>query len=140
MEKVQLQITGFQWNEEREETGVETVWDAEYGERNGSHYVMYEEVTPDFPVPVKCRIKFKKDYLELVKQGPITTQMFFETGKKNEVYYGTPYGSLAMEIDTKSIEMEMRGHVICITIKYGLTTWDEPISDCRLDIKVTLPA
>ena len=132
MEKVTIKITGNHSDTQKETVGVEQIFEGEYGFRDGSHYVFYEEKSDQYPRPVKCRIKYKGDLLELVKGGPGGTGMCFEVGKRNEVLYRSPFGDLMLENETESIVMEEEEKQILFQIKYRLIAEDEPVSDCTL--------
>lgn len=109
---------------------------AEYFEKNGSHYLLYEEQPAGFDAVSKCRMKIRENYLELVRQGEVRTQMIFESGKTHPVDYRTPYGSLAMEIDTKKVNIKVEENALYVTVEYTLAAWGDGISDYKIDIEV----
>ena len=136
MEKVHIQIKGIQTDPEGQKTAVDQMLQGEYGVRNGSRYLFYEEFAEGTDIPVKCRMKYRESELELVKQGPVTTQMRFETGKQTDMVYRTPYGGLALSVATDSIIFEEEEKKIRIQIKYRLIAEDEPVSDCSLELLI----
>lgn len=132
----ELVISGLQLDEMEQDIGSRSAIKAEYYERNGSHYLLYEEQPEGFESVSKCRMKIKENCLELVRQGDIRTQMIFEGGKVHQMDYQTPFGSLTMEIDTKTVDVRMEQKALHVTVEYSLVTWGDNISDRRIEIEV----
>lgn len=118
------------------ETKPQTVVQAEYFEKNGSHYLLYEEQPAGFDAVSKCRLKIRENYLELVRQGEVRTQMIFEEGKTHPVDYHTPFGSLAMEIATKDVDVKVEENALYVSVEYSLGACGDDLSDCRVEIQV----
>ena len=75
---VMVTISGFHMNEEEGDT-IEMVHIGEYYERNGTHYILYEERLEGIAEPVKNRIKVREQRIELQKRGPVTVNMVFRS-------------------------------------------------------------
>ena len=101
---VMVTISGFHMNEEEGDT-IEMVHIGEYYERNGTHYILYEERLEGIAEPVKNRIKVREQRIELQKRGPVTVNMVFEKDKRQSSTYAIPYGSFLMETCTNSVEV-----------------------------------
>ena len=101
---VMVTISGFHMNEEEGDT-IEMVLIGEYYERNGTHYILYEERLEVIAEPVKNRIKVREQRIELQKRGPVTVNMVFEKDKRQSSTYAIPYGSFLMETCTTSVEV-----------------------------------
>ncbi len=122
--------------QDRKSRAADMEHDAEYFQRNGSHYLLYEEQPQGFDAVSKCRLKIHENYMELIRQGDVRTRMVFEPGKTHPVDYQTPFGSLAMEIYTKKVEVKVEENTLYVTVDYSLETWGDSISDCRIEITV----
>lgn len=112
-EKVRLLIRGTQYPvyetvEEAQTEPVVTVQEvwAACRERDGAWYLFYEEQPEGFPEPLKTRIKYKQDLLEINRQGTWGHRMVFESGKAYRTAYPTPYGMLLLDIETHSVACE----------------------------------
>lgn len=133
---VLLSLNGLQFNDEGED-GVEIITSAEYFNRNGKHFVMYEEVSAEYEGVTKNTIKIKNDSVEISKKGPNSVHMHFEENKKNETFYDTPYGRFMIGLLANKIEVKDTKDNIHVKIAYSLEINNEHISDCviQLDIK-----
>ncbi len=100
---VMVTISGLHVEEEEGDT-IEMLHIGEYFERNGAHYILYEERLDGIAEPVKNRIKIRDRKMELQKRGPVTADMVFEEGKSQSSTYAIPYGSFLMEAYTKKVE------------------------------------
>lgn len=134
--EVLITICGLQNGPDADGEPIEMTTTGEYFYKNGKHYVLYEEVTEGETKTTKNRIKIAPGYLELTKNGVVNTHMLFEEHKKNVTHYYTPYGSLMMGIDTKSILVEEEADVIKVVADYALDLNQEFAADC--DIKITI--
>ena len=133
---VLLYIKGLQFEGEHDASDVEIVTPAEYYEKNGSHYVMYEEATEGFEEKIKNIIKWNGNTLELTKRGLVNVHMMFEEKKKNLTDYRTPFGSILVGIDTKKIRIQEEDARILVNVDYALEINYEHLSDCKISMKV----
>ena len=132
--RVVLTISGLHAGENEDNGTVETIVEAEYFEKNGSHYILYEEQEEGFTQTSKNRIKFKDNLVELIRQGVVGTHMIFEKGKTHMTDYQTPFGQMLLGINTGSLEVQMQEESIYITIEYVLEADGEYLSDSRIEI------
>lgn len=135
MEKIQLTLTGRQHGEDGEELVIENNAAAEYYEKNGSRYILYEETQEDTGARTKNTIKLRGNILELTKRGSFTTRMVFEPGKEYCTNYATPYGCLKMEIATRAVDAAFHDGKMKIKIDYILSSGGCFLSHCFLDIE-----
>lgn len=132
---VQLTLTGQQRTEGNDETTTGLSAAAEYYERNGSCYILYEETTEDGG-EVKTRIKLKNERLEVTKKGAVNTCMIFEPKTEQKARYATPFGILQMDIYTHSVESIQSDNQLTVTADYALTENGREISQCKISIKI----
>ena len=133
---VMLTISGLHNGGETDNGSVETVVAAEYFNKNGTHYLLYEEKEEGFEQVSKNRIKFKDNTLELTRQGLLHTHMIFEEGKTHMTNYRTPYGQMVLGVDTKSVQIEEQEKSIRVIAEYVLEADGEYLSDSRIEISI----
>lgn len=119
-----------------EKSELETIIPAEYYQRNGNHYVVYDEVMEGFTEPTKNIFKFQENYLEVTKRGVVNVHMIFENQKKNMTSYQTPYGNILIGIDTEKIEIEEEQDRLRVHVDYALEANYQHIADCRIDMDI----
>ena len=116
---------------------IEVVTPATYYEKNGKHYILYDEVVEGVSGTIKNKIKISgTDSVEIMKSGLSNTHMIFEKNKKNLTYYQTPYGQLLIGIRTTEMEVEVTEDNINVKVGYALDVNHEPLADCRIRINV----
>ena len=92
---VLISLRGLQFDQSDSDVEkIETIMPGSYYEKNGSHYVLYDEIMEGFSEPVKNRIKFGEHALELTRSGAVNVHMIFEENRKNMTSYNTPYGNI----------------------------------------------
>lgn len=140
-QKIQIIITGTQYpvqtdvTEEPLVTVQET--EAEYFQKGESHYLFYAEQPEGFPAPLKTRIKRKGDTLEIYRQGPGGSTMFFAPGKIYRTEYYTPYGMLLLDIKTEKLiakDVE-EGNWPEVVVEYALYNEEEILGNYRIVIE-----
>lgn len=107
-----------------------------YYEKNGSRYILYDEVMEGFDKPVKTKVKFKEGIFEIIRSGVINVHMFFEEHKKNMTNYNTPYGNILLGISTKRIDILNRPDEIKIKVDYELEADYGHLADCSITMKI----
>lgn len=115
---------------------LETITAADYYLKNGSHYVLYDEVMEGFDDVTKNLIKFKDSCLEVTKKGLINVHMVFEENKKNMTSYATPYGNILIGIDTGNVSVEEKEKEIRVEVDYTLEANYQYLADCKIEMKI----
>lgn len=135
-----LKISGLQFsadnNDPNEPEPVEIIAPGEYYFKNGKHYIMYDEFMEGFDSVTKNVLKLQDDSLEITKRGSSNVHMVFEKDKKNMTCYTTPFGSMLMGIDARSISIKESEKEIHAQIEYGLDVNYEHLADCTIDLVV----
>lgn len=135
-ETVKLSLVGTQRDETGEETVAQTSTYAEYYEKNGLLYLLYEETQEDSGAVVKNILKLNGSVLELTRRGSPGTHMVFEAGREHPADYATPYGRLKLEMRTHTLEVFFRQGLPQIQVDYSLMSEGLPLSECTLVITV----
>lgn len=132
-EEVLLTISGLQGGVK---AVAQTETEAQYFQRNGSHYLLYEETIEGFSQPFKSRIKLKDRMLELNRQGAVNIRMIFEAGKTHMTNYTTPYGELVLEISTRKVQVLEKDRELLVLVEYTMETEEGSLGDYRLEISI----
>ena len=107
-------------SENNETETIEVVVPGNYYLKNGKKYILYEEIEEDGRI-TKNQVKvFEDGHVEIRKSGVLNTQMIFETGKRNQSNYQTPFGVLPVTLDTRVIDVTESEQKFCVEIDYSL--------------------
>ena len=137
MEKeVFVKLKGLQINEAEDSGEIEVVALGRYYEKNGSIYVIYEEVVDGLEGKIKNIIKLSPDLMEVTKKGLANTHMVFEVDKKNMTIYTTPFGEFTIGILTKDVKIDKSEDALTITVDYEMDMNYEHLADCTINIGV----
>jgi len=131
---VQLTICSEQISPEGESDSHEQVLQAQFFERNGSSFLLYEEALEDGQA-LQSHLKWKNKRVELVRKGALEAYMVFEETLRHRTEYQTPYGSLMLDVCTYKLKVEEKEDEIAICIEYFLEMGGEIFSRCRIKIK-----
>lgn len=134
---VVVTISGFHMSEEIEDgDAIELVHIGQYYERNGTHYILYEERMEGIPEPVKNMIKVRDSRMELRKTGPVTANMVFEENKSQSSTYAIPYGSFLMETSTSRVGLQAEGDTLTAPAAYQLRVNGVYCASCEIRVLV----
>lgn len=134
--EVIISICGLHDGPQTDGEAIEMNITGEYYYKNRKHYILYEETAEGEKQKTKNRIKASEGFLELTKNGLVSTHMLFEENKKNVTHYHTPYGTLDMGIDTRSVLLQEGENTLDITVDYALEMNQEFVADSNIRIRV----
>ncbi len=133
---VKLTISGIQTDEAEEKLLTETAAEGQYYEKNGCHYVLYQETDPESGHLTKNTLKWTKGRLELIRRGNISAHMIFAPGRTLPTGYTTPYGTLTLAVSTETLRILQTDETVSIRIAYHLSAEDSFLSANELMIKI----
>ena len=88
---VLISMRGLQFGtDETDAEKIETFMTGTYYEKNGKHYVLYDEMMEGLEKPTKNKVKIGDHFLELIRSGLVNVHMVFEEDRKNRTSYHTP--------------------------------------------------
>lgn len=119
-----------------QEDSVEMIAPGKYYNKNGKHYIMYDEVSEETNEVYKSTIKVNNNIIEVIRNGMANEHLIFEEGKKNISYYNTPFGNLLIGIATNKIDINDKSDEMNLSIDYSLEVNYEPLSDCVMTINI----
>lgn len=121
---------------DREDSDVEMIVRGDYYQKNGKHYILYEEVLEGMEERVKNVIKISPSSMDIIKNGAASSHMLFEKNKKNLSCYSTPVGNLVIGIQANHFSLEEQENSIKVNVDYSLDINYEHMSDCRICVDV----
>ena len=134
---VLIAIRGMQFEGAEDPEAIEVIQKGQYYQRNGSHYLVYEEPVEGSSDRILNRIKFKTDEVQVTKKGAVNTMLSFKQNEKNMTNYATPYGNLIMGINTHQIDLKMNESKLEIHVDYALDINYEFVADCKIATTAT---
>lgn len=133
---VWISMCGLQFMDGEGQEPVEVIVSGEYYNRNGKHFVLYEEVMEGFEDVTRNKLKITEDCVEMTKRGAANVHMVFKKGGRTRSVYETPYGPLILQIDTHRIEIAEEADQIEVRMEYTLDVDEAHLADCDLRIKI----
>lgn len=121
---------------DHEDNDVEMVVRGDYYQKNGKHYILYEEILEGAEERVKNVIKISPSSMDIIKKGVTNSRMLFEKNKKNLSCYSTPVGNLVIGIQANHFYVEEQENSIKVNVDYSLDINYEHMSDCRICVDV----
>lgn len=134
---VLIAIKGMQFEGATDPEEIEVIQRGQYYERNGAHYLLYDEPVEGTSDIIKNRIKFKENEVQVAKKGAVNTTLTFTRNEKNMTNYATPFGNLVVGIDTQRIALDMSELKMDIKVDYSLDINYEFLADCKISIEVS---
>ena len=134
---VLIAIKGMQFEGATDPEEIEVIQRGQYYERNGAHYLLYDEPVEGTSDIIKNRIKFKENEVQVAKKGAVNTTLTFTKNEKNMTNYATPFGNLVVGIDTQRIALDMSEQKMDIKVDYALDINYEFLADCKISIEVS---
>ncbi len=132
---VMISIKGMQFEGNLDGDNIEVIQQGQYYQRNGMHYLVYEEAVEGTDKVNKNMIKFNDRELSVTKKGVINVSMNFSEKVKNLTDYQTPFGSIMIGLDTHSIEVNENPKKLSLDVSYSLDVNYEFLSDCNIHIE-----
>ncbi|MGN0383545.1 MAG: DUF1934 domain-containing protein [Eubacterium sp.] len=132
---VVLSINGIQMAAEDDDT-IDVITPGKYYNKNGMHYVIYEEVDEDTLKSTQNVIKVGEYSIEIKKIGFVNSSLVFESGRENLSCYETPYGELMVGILANEVLVKAEENFIDVDIDYSLKINGEYVSDCKINMNI----
>lgn len=132
--KAELSLTGRQRDQDGEESVTESRMTADYYEKDGSSYILYEETQEDSGDIVRSIIKYNGSTLEMTRRGAVRSRMIFQAGQAHRTDYVTPYGTLPLEVATREASFSRNEDGTVIRLEYTLSSGGQFLSHCTMDI------
>lgn len=132
---VLISISGAQIVED-DNQAVEMITRGDYFLKNGSHYILYDEVQEGMEGVTRNTIKIHPDGMDIIKRGSTSVHMTFEKEKKNISCYATPFGELMIGIRTNDIRIAEEEDRLKVQVDYSLDINYQHVSECNIVLEV----
>ncbi|MBE5979084.1 MAG: DUF1934 domain-containing protein [Paenibacillaceae bacterium] len=132
---VLISISGAQIVEE-DNQAVEMITRGDYFLKNGSHYILYDEVQEGVDGVTRNTIKIHSSGMDIIKRGSTSVHMTFEKEKKNISCYATPFGELMIGIRTNDIRIAEEEDRLKVQVDYSLDINYQHVSECNIVLEV----
>ena len=133
--EVLVSVSGIHSQEEPGDA-VEVLLPGEYYNKNGTHYIVYDQYDEETNSLLKNVIKVKNHTVELKKTGFANVRMVFEKDHNNVSYYEMEHGAMLMETRTGEILIDIQEDRMNIALEYELYINEQFVSDAVVKIKV----
>lgn len=134
--EILLSIKGLQFLEDNNEDEIEVITTGTYFQKDGRHYIKYDEVMEGMDGKIQNLIKINDKSMEVTKRGLSNVHMVFEENKKNVTYYDTPFGNLLVGIAATNIDLNESKDIIDVKVDYALEVNYEHLADCSISMNI----
>lgn len=131
--KVRLTIRGVQSALGQEDIS-EITTTADYYEKDGKHYLFYQEYTEDHH-KIKNRLTIASSHVELRKTGAGDSILVFRKGAMEPCRYQSPVGPMELMSDTRQIILHRHSEYLELHLEYTLSMNGNAMSDYRLTVR-----
>lgn len=132
---VLITISGIQLAE-GDSNEVEMITAGDYFQKNGSHYILYDEVMEGQNDIIRNTIKIRPQGLDIIKRGSSNVHMTFEKDKKNLSCYATPFGEMMIGINTNDIMIAEDEDSLKVRVSYSLDINYQHVSECNINLDI----
>ena len=120
---IMLRISGVQFPDGEENSEeMEVITSGSYFEKDGRHYIKYDEVQEDSNEVIRNLLKIENGSLELTRRGMTNVHMVFE------------FGRFLVGISATHLDVSEKEDSIDVQVKYALEINSEYIADCSISI------
>ncbi|MCR4650530.1 MAG: DUF1934 domain-containing protein [Lachnospiraceae bacterium] len=133
---VLISIKGMYFEQDISADDIEVIQAGKYYNRNGFHYVCYEEPLEGSTDVISNMLKFNDTSLTVSKKGPINTSLNFTLDEKSLNNYNTPFGVLTLGVDTSSITIKEKQNNLLLNVEYSLDVNYQFVSKCNISIDI----
>ena len=136
---VLVKVKGMQFGDEHSDE-IEVICSGTYYNKNGKHYVKYEEVMEgvgSVTNMLKINNAGEKSVVEIRKHGSVSSLFIFERGLNHLSCYETEFGSFSLGLMANGINVRECDDEINVHIDYSLEMNQEHLSDNEIEIVIT---
>lgn len=121
---------------ERTDEPIEVIVPGRYYEKNGGHFLLFEEIAEDGG-KTATSVKIRDKSLEMTRRGAVSTHMVFERGGQSLSYYQTGFGTIRLGIQTSHFDLKETEERIDVSLRYDMEVNYEHYAECFLAMSVT---
>ena len=132
---VLITISGVQLTD-GESGDVEMITTGAYYQKNGKHYILYDEVLEGYEGVIRNTIKIQPDSMDIIKTGVTNVHMTFERNKKRLTCYATPMGEMMVGLNTRNISIDESENSLRVRVEYSLDINYQHVSECNIVVDI----
>lgn len=115
---------------------LEMTFSGKMTEKNGKHYVIYEEDAQSGLDNTRTTLKWDSERAVIIRSGAVESRQEFCRGLKYQSVYRTPYLELPLVTETRFFDAQFRKGVWRLRIEYGLCHGGEPYGDIKIVMEI----
>ena len=132
---VLITISGVQLTD-GESGDVEMITTGAYYQKNGKHYILYDEVLEGYEGVIRNTIKIQPDSMDIIKTGVTNVHMTFERNKKRLTCYATTMGEMMVGLNTRNISIDESENSLKVRVEYSLDINYQHVSECNIVVDI----
>lgn len=113
-------ITVISRQPDTDESDIQVVTPGEFYNEGGSYYAVYDETELSGMEGTRTTLKIDNEKFSLKREGTTNAEMNFRKNKNEITLYNTPYGVLELNIETKTLNINVNDEGGDININYNM--------------------
>ena len=134
--EVQIRIRGEQYYDDMEPDGTELITEGTMEMDGGRILLSYEETELTGMQGTTTCFIVEENRVTLVRSGSVSSQMVFEEGRQHTSLYETPFGEMAVDIQTAKLLHNLNERGGLMEIKYSIAVEHTVTGRNRFKIRV----
>ncbi|WML36580.1 DUF1934 domain-containing protein [Clostridium sp. OS1-26] len=115
---------------------IEVVTPGDFYEKDGSYYAVYKETEISGMEGTTTTLKISNDKFSIIRIGSTSAKMEFDKKAKSVSMYNTPYGTLELKIETKTLSVDVGEKGGDIKVNYNLSVSGQTPQNTQLKINI----
>jgi uncharacterized beta-barrel protein YwiB (DUF1934 family) len=115
---------------------IEVVTPGSFYKKDNNYYAVYEETEVSGMEGTTTTLKIGVDKFSLIRMGSTNAKMEFDKRNKSVSMYNTPYGTLELKIETKSLDINVDDNGGVISINYNMSVSGHAPNNTNLQVNI----
>lgn len=117
--KIILSINSIQaYDISDSKNAINLVTEAKLGVEDGVFYIEYEESELTGLEGTKTYVEIGKNYVSVIRNGTVNTEMLFMKNRRTSTMYNTQYGNLTVDVFTTEMNIDMKKNGGTVIVDY----------------------
>lgn len=131
-----ISVKSRQWSGGEEEETTEVVTEGSLCREGEGYAVSYRESAITGLGDTRTTLRVEGKRAVILRTGDVNSEMIFEPGQRHLTLYETPYGTLSMGIDARSVQTSLGEHGGEVRIEYAVELGCAPAGRIVLELSV----
>ncbi|MCT8975785.1 DUF1934 domain-containing protein [Clostridium sp. CX1] len=119
-----------------DDEAVEVVTPGDFYKKDNAYYAVYEETEVSGMEGTTTTLKIGENKLSLIRMGSTTAKMDFDKKSKSISMYNTPYGTIQLEIETNSLDININEEGGNVLINYNMAVGGNAPTNTVLTVNI----